>query len=144
MISSIENDRNKPILIVDTDIFSYWFKNNTHGEIYRQYAVGSKMALTFATVGELYYWAYIKKWGPDNINNLERAISEYMILPYDYFVSQQYAKARVQQERKGEAIGYTDYWIAACALSYDCPIITNNYSHFSRIKGIKLLGPYSN
>jgi predicted nucleic acid-binding protein len=42
-----------------------------------------------------------------------------------------------------EPISYDDYWIAACALKYDCPVLTHDFNHFSRIKGLKLLGPYS-
>jgi tRNA(fMet)-specific endonuclease VapC len=131
-------------IIVDTDVFSYWFKNDTRGKAFYQYTQGKRLYLTFITVGELYYWATKKNWGRHQIQQMENKIAEYAILPYDYSGCQYYAVTRNQKERKGEIVHHADYWVGACALSYDCPILTNNYSHFSRIKGIRLLGPSSN
>jgi tRNA(fMet)-specific endonuclease VapC len=134
------------VVIVDTDIFSYWLKGDTRGEAYRSYAVGRQMALAFPTVGELYYWALKYNWGTSRLNQFERTIREYLFLPVDGIVCKYFASARFQktQGKHTEPIGSNDYWIAACALRYGYPILTNNYRHFSRIKGIGLLGPASN
>jgi tRNA(fMet)-specific endonuclease VapC len=140
----LRNELINPIILVDTDIFSYWLKKDTRGEAFRPYIIGRQMALSFATVGELLFWAYKKGWGANRLKILERVISEYLVLPYDYEICKNFARARLQQEINGEPVGFTDYWIAACALKYNIPILTNNYRHFSRIKSIKLLGPYTN
>ena len=141
-----ENAAINPVVIVDTDIFSYWFKRDSRGEAFRSYAIGRKMALAFPTVGELYYWSLKYDWGETRFNQFEQLIKEYLFLPSDGEVCRKFAWVRFQktQDKHIEPIGSNDYWIAACALRYNYPILTNNYEHFSRIKGIKLLGPYSN
>lgn len=148
MATVINNGPLVPIAIVDTDVFSFWFKGDSRGIAYRQYAEGYYLALSFATVGELYFWAYKNKWGETRFNMLERAILDCLILPYDdlNLICQRFAYARAPHVKgeQFESIDYMDYWTVACALKYNYPIITNNHSHFSRIKGIKLLGPYSN
>ena len=140
------NNPSGPVAIVDTDIFSYWFKGDIRGEPYREYAKGYYLALSFATVGELYHWSLRKRWGDVLKAKLREAISEFLIIPSDDQVCYKFAEARLPQYKgqPHDLIGYDDYWIAACALRFNCPIITNNYRHFSRIQGIKLLGPYSN
>ena len=129
-------------ILVDTDIFSYWIKRDSRGDTYYPYSIGRRLALSFASVAELYYWEQSKKWGLKLITNLEQKISQCAILPSNYDVCREFAIIRYQLRNK--PIGYIDYWVGACAKSYQCPILTNNYQHFSRIQGIKLLGPYSN
>jgi len=129
-------------ILVDTDIFSYWIKGDTRGDPYYPYSVSKKITLSFASIAELYYWEYNKNWGSKIIAKLEQKISECVILPANNDVCREFSIIRFQL--KNSPIGYIDYWIAACAKSYKCPILTNNHSYFSRIKGIKLLGPYSN
>lgn len=132
----------KDTIIVNTDIFSYWIKGDTRGDPYYPYSVSKKLTLSFASVAELYYWEYNKHWGPQFVTKLEQKISECVILPSNNDVCREFSIIRFQS--KSKPIGYTDYWIAACARSFKCPILTNNYNHFSRIEGIKLLGPYTN
>jgi tRNA(fMet)-specific endonuclease VapC len=141
MDSSISNN---PIVIVDTDIFSYWIKQDNRGDLFHPFIIGRTPALVFVTVGELYYWAYKRKWGADKVQRLENKIKEYLVFPYDDAICHCFARVRHQLERQGEMINYADYWIAACALCFDCPLLTYNYQHFSRIKDIKLLGPNVN
>jgi tRNA(fMet)-specific endonuclease VapC len=83
MITKTKNDSIEPVIIVDTDIFSYWFKRDSRGEAYRSYAIGRKMALAFPTVGELYYWALKYNWGTIRFNYFEQTIKEYIFLPCD-------------------------------------------------------------
>jgi predicted nucleic acid-binding protein len=132
-------------IIVDTDIFSYWLKRDSRGEAFRSYTIGRQMALAFPTVGELYYWALKNNWGTARFNQFEQVLREYLFLPCDGVVCKNYAQVRLQKtaEKPIEPIGSNDYWIAACALKYKFPILTNNYHHFSRIKGIKILGPHN-
>jgi tRNA(fMet)-specific endonuclease VapC len=148
MATSVNDIPSLPVAIIDTDVFSFWFKGDSRGIPFRQYAKGYYLALSFATLGELYYWAHKNNWGESRLSLLELAISDCLILPYDNLklVSQKFALTRLPHAKgkQFQAIDYMDYWTAACALQYDYPIITNNYSHFSRIKGIRLLGPSSN
>ena len=141
-IVNSDNIHSGNTIMVDTDIFSYWIKGDTRGDPFYPYSISKKVALSFASVAELYYWEYNKNWGRELITRLEQKISECVMLPSSNDVCREFSMIRFQLKNK--PIGYLDYWIAACARSYKCPILTNNYSHFSGIEGIKLLGPYSN
>jgi predicted nucleic acid-binding protein len=137
-----EEGHSNNTILVDTDVFSYWIKGDSRGDPYHPYSIGRKLALSFASVAELYYWEQTRKWGFKLINQLEQKVSQCAILPANDDVCREFAAIRYQLRNK--PIGYIDYWVGACAKSFKCPILTNNYNHFSRIDGIKLLGPYSN
>lgn len=50
--------------------------------------------------------------------------------------------SRVARNLKGLGlhIGDNDVWIAATALAYRLPLVSNNARHFARVDGLKLLG----
>ncbi|MCP3867801.1 MAG: type II toxin-antitoxin system VapC family toxin [Gammaproteobacteria bacterium] len=57
-------------------------------------------------------------------------------MPTDAAVA--YAQIRVDLEKKGEIIGPNDLWIAAHALCFDVPLVTNNTREFSRVEGLQI------
>jgi predicted nucleic acid-binding protein len=48
--------------------------------------------------------------------------------------------SRVDRQLRGEHIGDNDVWIAATALVYGLPVVTNNAKHLGRVKGLRLHG----
>lgn len=128
-------------IVVDTDVFSFIFKRETHAAYFRPYLFNKTLALSFMTVAQLYYGAYKNDWGPNRIARLENQIKNYVILPYDYLVCQQWARIRRECELKGYTIEASDAWIAACALRHDCALATNNSRHFQNIDNLVLISP---
>lgn len=44
-------------LLLDTDVFSYLNKpGDTRGDLYRPHVKGKTIALSFISIGELYFW----------------------------------------------------------------------------------------
>lgn len=50
-------------LVLDTDIVSFLFKDDTRGEMYRPHIDGKLWAVSFQTVAELEQWAEFRGWG---------------------------------------------------------------------------------
>ena len=139
MISPQQLTKNR--IVVDTDVFSYVFKKDARADYFAPYFVNRILAISFMTVAELYYGVYKDGWGSNRIAQLENSIKNYVVLPYDYVVCQEWAKVRRQREIKGLAIGHADTWIAACALRHDCALVTNNGSHYQNIDGLIVVSP---
>jgi predicted nucleic acid-binding protein len=51
------------VVLVDTDVFSFYIKGDTRASQYDKHTKGKKWALSFATVGELLTWSKYKGWG---------------------------------------------------------------------------------
>ena len=109
--------------MVDTDVFSFAFRRDSRANFFAPFLINRTLALSFMSVAELYYGAYKDGWGASRITQLENAIKNYVILPYDYLVCQQWAQVKRQKEIKGLAMSHSDIWIAACALRHDCPLL---------------------
>lgn len=61
-------------------------------------------------------------------------------LPWTAEISWQYGEIYRYLKLDGNLIGGNDLWIAATALVYDMPLVTNNAREFDRIRGLKVLG----
>ena len=140
MITPQNVDKNR--ILVDTDVLSYLLKNDTRAAFFKPYLIHKSVAISFITVAELYYWAYVKSWGQSRITGLETRIKNYVILPYDYSLCRRWAKIRAECEAKGHPIhDDNDCWIASTALTYDCALATNNGRHFKYIDELTLISP---
>ena len=135
------NEVSESRIVVDTDIVSFFFKKDSRAEYFRPYLIHKTLAVSFMTVAELYYGAYKAQWGINRITALENHIKNYVVLPYDYLVCQQFAQIRSQCESEGYAISQPDLWIAACALRHDCALATNNGRHFNHIDNLVVISP---
>ncbi len=91
--------------------------------------------ITFTTSGELACGesaAAVEDW---------KALCEpYVVLPWTKVVSERYGHAYRTLRQKGLLIGTNDLWIAATALAYAMPVVTNNRSEFERVPGLQVLG----
>ena len=136
------HDLNKSRVLVDTDVLSFLLKNDTRAQFFEHYLLHKSVAISFITVAELYHWAYIRLWGSTRILDMETRIKNYVVLPYDYSLCQQWAKIRAECATNGHPIDDdNDCWIASTALVYDCALATNNRKHFQYIKGLTLISP---
>ena len=62
------------------------------------------------------------------------ALSRFVIIPYGEEVTERWAQMAAVLEGRLKGRGVNDMWTAACALSYDLPIVTNNLSDFQTIQ----------
>lgn len=138
MVSSISTNTR---ILCDTDVVSYLFNGHPQAQYFHPFLNGQTLAISFMTVGQLYYSAYKANWGPTKITKLEYHLKNYVVLPYDYQLCLKWAETRCACENDGYPIEQGDCWIASCALRHDCALATNNGKHFKHVSGLSLISP---
>ena len=96
---------------------------------------------SFMSVAELYQWAFIRKWGDRRIIQLEQYISNYLIIPTDHILCQEWAKLRAESQQIGRAISSQDAWIAATAIRHNLELVTHNLKDFQGLPKLRLITP---
>ncbi|MCL1808624.1 MAG: type II toxin-antitoxin system VapC family toxin [Clostridiales bacterium] len=97
-----------------------------------------KIKIPSIVAAELYYGASKSKRREHNLARYEEFMSIFQIVHFDKAASRAYGDIRACLERKGEIIGGNDLLIAACALSSDAILVTNNTEEFSRIEKLAI------
>lgn len=122
------------LVVVDTNIVSYLYKQDTRGALYEPHLLGKETAISLMTVAELLQWAALRNWGLPRVQHLEATITTtYTILPIDFDTCRWWATVRVQRSVQGLPISPQDAWIAATALQYGVPLLTHNPDDFKHI-----------
>ena len=125
-------------VLVDTDVFSYLMNGTGYASVYKPHVQGKLVAVSFVTVGELYFGAYRKSWGAERIADLKDKLRSVSIVPYDEAVCRTYAEIKSAMQSKGKPVADNDLWIAACAIRHGIPLVSNNAKHFADIPGLIL------
>lgn len=74
----------------------------------------------------------------ENRAALDHWLTAVQVLEVDTEVARRYGQLRADLEDDGKLIGPNDLWIAAHALSFDMPLISNNLSEFQRVPGLSV------
>ncbi len=126
-------------VLLDTDVVSFIFKKDTRAAFYQKHLEGKVPAISFMTVAELFQWAEVRQWGVSRRRQLEESLKAYTILPFDIHVCRLWGAVRAMGQASGKRISAQDAWIAACALHYDLPLITNNSGDFQIVEGLHVI-----
>ena len=129
------------IILIDTNIASFILKGSDYAEPYEIILSDHELALSFMSVAELYQWAFIRKWGDRRIIQLEQYLSNYLIIPTDHLLCQEWAKLRAESQQIGRAISSQDAWIAATAIRHNLELVTHNLKDFQRLPKLRLITP---
>ncbi len=124
-------------LLLDTDVFSFLFKDHFFAELYRPHLKGHTLAISFMTLAELYQGAYRAGWGRRLLEKLESQIATYIVLASSNEISKRWAEVRFIRRQQPISVG--DAWIAATALEYGCPLVTHNSKDFHSISGLMIV-----
>lgn len=122
-------------LVVDTDVFSWLAWRRGRHEEFGALVQGHVLAVSFATVGELYAGAVNAGWGERRLRALEQVLGRYVILPATRAVTEQWGTLSARFRRRLQGEGVNDLWIAACALAQPepLPVVTGNTNDFGTI-----------
>jgi len=77
--------------------------------------------------------------GAFRIAELAQHLTKYVVLPASREVCTKWAQVSWEARRKGRPIQTADAWIAASALYYQVPLITNNASDYNSVGNLQLL-----
>jgi len=126
-------------VVLDTDVFSFFFKNDTRAALYAPDLSDRQLCLCFQTIAELRAWAIERTWGPRQRERLSQVLRHYVVLPYDSAMANHWASVTVQRKQASRTIACGDAWIAAAALRHDLPLLTHNGQDLVGIPGLRLI-----
>jgi tRNA(fMet)-specific endonuclease VapC len=125
--------------IVDTDVVSMLFKGDTRALAFRPHIRGRLLGISFMTLAELERWSLERNWEQSRRLELNQHLTRYAVLPVSRELCVKWAEVTFAAKRKGRPIQTADAWIAASALHYQVPEITNNEGDYSAVEGLVLL-----
>ena len=127
------------IVVVDTDVVSFLFKGDTRGTLYEPHVDGSLGIIAAQTRAELERWALLRNWGSRRRSALRLFLEKYVFAEVDEIMCLRWAEIQVNAHRMGRPISVADAWIAATAIAYAAPLVTNNPDDFSNVPGLTVI-----
>lgn len=100
---------------------------------------GRLLAISFITVGELYFGAEKASWGEKKRTRLETVLRNFIVIPYDDEIARCYGRLLAERQRAGKPIAPNDAWIVACAVRLGIPLLTHNAKDFEGISGLDVI-----
>ena len=125
------------IILLDTDVTSYIIKDIPAAVAFRPIVFEKRVAISFMTIAEIHEGICRSNWGETKKRAITDGLRQFVILPFTINVCEIWGQIRA--ERKQQPISVGDAWIAATAIAYKLPLLTNNQKHFLGITGLELL-----
>lgn len=112
-------------------VFSDLFRGAARAAPYAPHLDNKAVALSFQSVGELWYGAIKGGWSEAKRQELEERIRRFVVLACDEATVRAWAELRAKAESKGLAKETADLWIAASAKRHDLPLLTRDKGFFT-------------
>ncbi len=123
--------------IVDTDILSEFFRGNT--KVISKFDEHLK-AYGFITLSIISYYEILNgllfKDAKKQLEKFEAFVELNRVIPITLPMAKTAAAIQADIRKRGKEIGHTDTLIAGIAIVSELQLVTNNTSHFKRIKGL--------
>ena len=126
-------------VVVDTDVVSYLFKDDTRVDAYRPHIKGRIAVITAQTQAELELWMRARNWGARRRAELRKHLRGFVLAPFDAALCEEWAEAADGARRAGRPISTADAWVAATALTFGVPLVTNNRNDFVGVSGLTVI-----
>ena len=129
-------------LILDTNIVSYLMRGGSLAKAYAHRVQGCLLAISFITVGEMYYGAEKAHWGEKKRKALETTLRNFVVIPYDHKIASCYGRLAAGRTRAGKPMSLHDAWIAVCAVRHGVPLVTHNAKDFKDVSDLDVITEY--
>jgi predicted nucleic acid-binding protein len=126
-------------VVVDTDVVSYLFKEDSRAVRYETHLVGRAPVVSFMTLAELDAWADQRNWGERRRERLERFLAKFAPHFPDRRLCRIWGAVTTTCRLTGRPIGPADAWIAATALFLSAPLVTHNPFDYASVPGLTVL-----
>ena len=116
-------------VVLDTSVASLLHPRRRQSTLRLKYEgdmKGAMLAISFQTVAELWSWAEENRWGPALREGLQGFIQQFVFVPYTQALAQTWARVMTHTKRVGRRLEAGDAWIAASAVLYGVPLLTND------------------
>lgn len=125
------------MFLLDTDTIIYSLKGDEAVMQNLRHHLDDPMAISAISLTELYYGAYKSRHVAANLAKVRTIEESFEILPVGIGLADIFGMIKAQLEKDGNRLDDFDIAIAACALSGNMTLVTNNEKHFRRIAGLK-------
>jgi predicted nucleic acid-binding protein len=132
------------IRVVDTDVWSYLYKQRDEAKLYEPHLFGNILVISFQTRAELLRGAISAGWGARRRQHLESRLQRYIVEHSSDALCLRWAEAIDSARRNGRPIATADAWVAATALHLDVPLITHNRNDYLGVDGLTLISENGN
>ncbi|WDQ16490.1 PIN domain-containing protein [Rhodopirellula sp. P2] len=123
---------------MDTDVLSFYLKNDSRFASYAQALDGKQLVISFQTQAELMLWQELHHWGEARRERVENLIAQqYLVFPVDEHLCRTWARLRSDVQKAGRVLHVADAWIAATAIALSVPLATHNVRDFSQVPGLQ-------
>jgi len=103
-------------VVVDTDVVSFLFKNDSRAQLYLPLMRNRDLLVSFMTEAELEQWILLAKWGVDRVRRFRTFMTGFASVPSSRDLILQWAEAMVAARAAGRRIEAADAWIPATTL----------------------------
>ena len=125
--------------LLDTDTVIYSLKGHETVQKNLEAHIDEPMSLSVISLMELYYAAYNSQKVASNLSKIKILEKSFEIIPAGSESVEIFGMLKSNLEKKGNPLDDFDLIIAACAMTHNLTVVTNNYRHFERIDGLKLV-----
>lgn len=126
------------MFLLDTDTIIFSLKGSQTVRHHLERHVNEPMAISAITLMELYYGAYKSQKVTGNLAKIKKLEQVFEIIPIEIDSVEIFGMLKAGLEQSGTPLDDFDLVIAACALSHNLTLVTNNQKHFRRIEGLRL------
>jgi predicted nucleic acid-binding protein len=126
-------------VVVDTDVVSFLFKNDTRAQAYIPHLEDRQWLISFMTQAELELWALISRWQAKRLEWLRVFLTRFIIVPSSHDLVLEWAQVMVTARGAGRRLETADAWIAATAVLYKAPLITNNAGDYLGVPALDII-----
>ena len=126
-------------VVLDTDIVSFLFKNDTRAQRYLHHLRDRQWLISFMTQAELEQWALLSNWQAKRVDWLRIFLTRFVIVPSSNDLILKWAEVMVAARRAGRRLESADAWIAATAVLYGARLISHNASDYLGVPGLAVI-----
>ena len=130
---------NEEQLVLDTSVVSILFNPIDYRySYYSEQMEGYRLTISFQTIEERWYGAIYGNWGRNRIEAMDRHLSKFQVVWPNRTLIEKCARLRSETRKIGRELSMQDAWIAATALTMNCPLATDD-SDFDDISELTLI-----
>lgn len=127
------------LVVVDTDVVSFLFKNHSLAAAYQNILVGRRLSVSLITLAEIEYGMEAKNWGDARRDMMRRFLGRFTTLPPDAGTAGVWERIKSACEKKGRPIMFADAWIGAAAVQFNVFLVTHNANDYEAVEGLTIL-----
>lgn len=126
------------MFLLDTDTIIYSLKGHPAVKVNLERHRHAVLKISIVTLMELYYGAYKSQNLASNLAKVKNVEETIEIVPLGRESAEVFSLLKANLEKSGTPLDDFDLILAACALTHDLILVTNNTKHFERVQGLRL------